>query len=86
MAKSKLVKLKTDKMTIDYDEKTDVLYITFNPEKADDSELTENDIIIRYKNNKIIGLTILHFSERKNNNNPPTNPKPSQTTTKTHKQ
>jgi len=65
MAKSELVKLKTDKMTIDYDEKTDALYITFNPEKADDSELTENDIIIRYKNNKIIGLTILHFSERK---------------------
>ena len=32
MAKSELVKLKTDKMTIDYDEKTDVLYITFNPE------------------------------------------------------
>jgi len=27
--------------------------------------LTENDVLLRYKGDKIIGLTILHFSERK---------------------
>jgi len=42
-------------------------YINFhNPAKsADDSELTDDDVIIRYDGNEeIIGLTILHASKR----------------------
>jgi len=66
MAKSEVVALSAEKMEVEYDKEADVLYILFNPgTAADDTELTDNDIIIRYKNRKIIGLTVLHFSERR---------------------
>jgi len=66
MAKSQVVVLNAEKMEIDYDKEADVLYISFSPgTPTDDSELTDNDIIIRYKNKKIIGLTILHLSKRR---------------------
>jgi len=66
MAKSEVVALSPEKMEVEYDKEADVLYISFSPGMAaDDSELTDNDIIIRYKNKKIIGITVLHFSERR---------------------
>ena len=65
MAKTESVKLAPEKVDVEYDEKGDTLYVTFSPETvADDSELTENDVLLRYKGDRIIGLTILHFSER----------------------
>jgi uncharacterized protein YuzE len=65
MVKSEVVTLSTEAVDAEYDEEADVLYISFSPDtSADDSELTGNDVIIRYKEGKIIGLTILHFSER----------------------
>ena len=49
-----------------YDEEADVLYLNFKkPGHADDSELTEDDIIIRYEKGKVIGITVLHASKRK---------------------
>ena len=49
-----------------YDEEADVLYLNFRkPAHTTDSELTNDDIIIRYENGKIIGLTILNASKRK---------------------
>ena len=46
-----------------YDAEADVLYINFKkPSKATDSELTEDDVIIRYEGDEIVGLTILHAS------------------------
>ncbi|MDX2240163.1 MAG: DUF2283 domain-containing protein [Leptolyngbyaceae cyanobacterium bins.302] len=50
-----------------YDAEADVLYIDFyNPPKsADDSELTDDDIVIRYDDvEEIVGLTILNASKR----------------------
>lgn len=50
-----------------YDAEADVLYIDFyNPPKsADDSELTDNDIVIRYdQQDEIVGLTVLNASKR----------------------
>ncbi|MCW3993593.1 MAG: DUF2283 domain-containing protein [Candidatus Bathyarchaeota archaeon] len=50
MAKSEIVALSTEVVDVEYDEKADVLYISFSPDsQADDSELTENDVVIRYK-------------------------------------
>lgn len=50
----------------DYDEEADVLYLNFKrPSHADDSELTDDDIIIRYEKGEIIGITVLHASKRK---------------------
>ena len=47
-----------------YDVEADVLYINFHQPTliADDSELTEDGILIRYQNDEIIGLTILNVS------------------------
>jgi uncharacterized protein YuzE len=48
-----------------YDAEADVLYVNFKkPSHATDSELTDDDVIIRYEGEEIIGLTILHASER----------------------
>jgi uncharacterized protein YuzE len=48
-----------------YDVEADVLYINFRkPSRATDSELTDEDVIIRYDGNEIVGLTILHASKR----------------------
>ena len=48
-----------------YDAEADVLYINFKkPAHATDSELTDDDVIIRYENEKVVGLTVLHASRR----------------------
>ena len=48
-----------------YDAEADVLYINFKkPSTATDSELTADDVIIRYEDGEVIGLTILHASTR----------------------
>ena len=51
-----------------YDAEADVLYIDFyNPPKsANDSELTENDVVIRYDDaDEIVGLTVLNATQPK---------------------
>jgi len=41
------------------------LYVNFKkPSHADGSELTDDDIIIRYEGDEIVGLTILHAGNR----------------------
>lgn len=53
------------KITTDYDAEGDVLHISFGePQEADDSDITEEGVIIRLKEGKIIGLTILNASKR----------------------
>ena len=49
-----------------YDAQADVLYINFYQPtlSADDSELTDDDVIIRYQGDEIIGLTILNISQK----------------------
>ncbi len=49
-----------------YDVDADVLYINFKkPSYADDSEMTDDDVIIRYEHGEVIGMTILNASQRK---------------------
>lgn len=48
-----------------YDSEADVLYINFKkPSRATDSEITDDDVIIRYEEDSVIGFTILHASKR----------------------
>lgn len=51
---------------LSYDTEADVLYINFQqPSLATDSELTDEDIIVRYdEHENVIGLTILRASQR----------------------
>lgn len=48
-----------------YDPEADTLYINFKkPNHATDSELTDDDVIVRYEKEEVVGLTILHASKR----------------------
>jgi uncharacterized protein YuzE len=48
-----------------YDAEADVLYINFKkPSRATDSEMTSNDVIVRYEGEEVVGLTVLHASKR----------------------
>jgi len=48
-----------------YDAEADVLYVNFKkPSLATDSELTEDDVIIRYEGEEVVGITVLHASKR----------------------
>lgn len=50
---------------VSYDAEADVLYVNYKkPSHATDSELTDDDIIIRYEGNDIVGFTVLHASQR----------------------
>ncbi|MCD6248846.1 MAG: DUF2283 domain-containing protein [candidate division Zixibacteria bacterium] len=60
-----LLKLPQKKMWIDYDEEADVLYISFKrPQKASDSEMSDNGVLLRYRGTELIGITILEASKR----------------------
>jgi uncharacterized protein YuzE len=51
-------------LDIDYDEEADVLYISFGrPQAADDSEEV-NDVIYRFRENELVGITIPSFKLR----------------------
>ncbi|HEX7534013.1 MAG TPA: DUF2283 domain-containing protein [Syntrophales bacterium] len=50
---------------MDYDAEADVLYISFRrPQQATDTEMTEEGMLLRYKDNELVGITILDASSR----------------------
>ena len=50
---------------LSYDEEADVLYVNFDkPSIATDSELTDDDVIVRYDGENVIGFTVLNVSKR----------------------
>ena len=55
----------TGNVWLNYDADADVLYVNFTKSTAaDDSELTDDDIILRYDGEDLIGFTVLHASQR----------------------
>ena len=61
----KLVKLPVGSMWLDHDAEADVLYLSFaRPQRATDSEMREDGIIIHRRGKQIVGLTILEASTR----------------------
>jgi uncharacterized protein YuzE len=55
-----LLKAPFPKIWTYYNEEADVLYINFKkPSHADDYELTDDYIIIRYEKEKIVGITVM---------------------------
>ncbi len=52
-------------MWLSYDQEADVLYVSFKkPSCATDSEMTDDDVIVRMEGEDIVGFTILHASLR----------------------
>lgn len=65
MAKSVLTVSKLEKLDVDYDEEADVLYISFGPPvAASDSKILDNDLVVRYKGERIVGITVPSFKRR----------------------
>ncbi len=50
---------------LSYDPEADTLYVNYKkPSIATDSELTDDDVVVRYEGDKVVGFTILHASQR----------------------
>lgn len=53
------------RMWYGYDGEADVLYLNFKKSShADDSELTDDDMIIRYEGGGAVGVTVLNARKR----------------------
>ncbi len=53
------------RMSVDYDEGADVLYIAFErPQRATDSEMRADGVIVHRRGRKVVGFTILDASAR----------------------
>ena len=61
MAKVALI----EQTKLSYDPEGDVLYISFGePQPADDSDLTDEGIIVRLREGRIVGLSILNATRK----------------------
>lgn len=50
-------------ISFDYDEEADVLYISFQkPQQATDTDIVNDDILIRKRGKDIVGVTVMHAS------------------------
>ncbi len=60
-----LINFPQQRFWVDYDLEADVMYISFHrPQKSTDSQLTDDGVILRYRNDELVGLTILDASSR----------------------
>jgi len=60
-----MLRLPMRKVWWDYDEEADVLYVSFQrPQRATDSEMLDNGVILRYRKDKLVGVTVLNASSR----------------------
>jgi len=59
-----IIRLPETKMWVDYDREADVLYISFKrPQQATDSEMLDNGVLLRYRGDELIGVTVLEASK-----------------------
>jgi uncharacterized protein YuzE len=57
--------LPASKLWIDFDEEADVLYISFQrPQHATETVEAEEGILFRYRDNELVGITVLDASKR----------------------
>lgn len=60
-----LLRLPSKQMWLDFDEEADVLYVSFErPQGATDTELTEDDVLMRYRGDQLVGMTVLNARKR----------------------
>jgi uncharacterized protein YuzE len=60
-----LLKLPSKQIWFDFDEEADVLYVSFErPQGATDSELSEEGVLMRYRGDQLVGVTILNARKR----------------------
>jgi uncharacterized protein YuzE len=55
-----LKRLPSNHLWVDYDEEADVLYMSFErPQRATDSVLQNDNVLLRYRGKKLVGVTII---------------------------
>lgn len=60
-----LLRLPSKQIWFDFDEEADVLYVSFErPQGATDSELSEEGVLMRYRGDQLVGVTILNARKR----------------------
>ena len=54
------MKTKSKRFWVDYDKEADVLYVSFDrPQRATESTLQDNNVLLRYRGKKLVGVTII---------------------------
>ena len=60
-----LIDFPAQRFWVDYDNEADVLYISFQrPQKATDSKMTDDGMLLRYRDKQLVGITMLEASSR----------------------
>jgi uncharacterized protein YuzE len=60
-----LLKFPMERFWVDYDKEADVLYISLrHPQKATDTQATDEGILLRYRGRELVGITVLEASTR----------------------
>jgi uncharacterized protein YuzE len=60
-----VLRLPSKQVWFDFDEEADVLYVSFErPQGATESELTEDGVLMRYRGDQLVGVTILNARKR----------------------
>ena len=55
-----LKRLPSDHVWVDYDKEADVLYLSFDrPQRATDSVMQDDNVLLRYRGSKLVGMTII---------------------------
>ncbi len=55
-----LRRLSSNHLWVDYDREADVLYVSFQkPQRATDSVLQDDNVLLRYRGRKLVGMTII---------------------------
>ncbi len=62
---ARLLELPGRQVWTDYDPQADVLYISFRkPQQANDSVMEEDGNVYHYRNDELVGVTVLHASRK----------------------
>ena len=60
-----LIQFPKQRFWVDYDAEADVLYINFQrPQKATNTVMTEDGLLLRYRAKQLVGITVLDASTR----------------------
>lgn len=60
-----LIDFPTSRFWVDYDRDADVLYISFiRPQQATDTVMEEDGLLMRYRDDQVVGVTVLDASSR----------------------
>jgi len=60
-----LLRFPMERFQVDYDREADVLYISVRrPQQATDTQMTDDGILLRYRGDELVGITVLEASTR----------------------